>query len=67
MGVMSETDESSILINKVRDYNMTMRAMHFYNNGSSEVLFAFPAIYQYPRTDDRYTADKILSTNEAKF
>ena len=64
-GVMSETDESSILINKVRDYNMTMRAMHFYNSGSSEVLFAFPAIYQYPTSDDRYTADtrSYLPTN----
>ena len=38
MGVMSTSDESSILIDKVRDYNMTMRAMHFYNNGTSEIL-----------------------------
>ena len=57
MGIMDTADEANISLTKVRDYNMTLRAMHFYNNGTSEVLFAFPAIYQYPSSDDRYTID----------
>ena len=60
-GVMSETDESSIVINKVRDYNMNLRAMHFYKSGNSEVLFAFPAIYQYPVSYTHLTLPTICS------
>ena len=57
MGVMDTVNEENISLTKVRNYNMTMRAMYFYNNGTSDVLFAFPAIYQYSSIDDKYLED----------
>ena len=58
MGIMDSSNETNISLTKVRDYNMTMRAMHFYNDGTNEIFFAFPTIFQFPSSDDRYTLDQ---------